>query len=175
MFLLSRARVMDSNGYAVTHFSADRHNDLENSHTRLLRCEQLPRFGALEGWSKHFFLPNHAEWKSRVVQSCTCINSSCTNQTRTHEVVKIHFQSSKDIPHRPSDGLFLSNLRPKCVDPCPGGNREITRIIISSSICGSRNWQRQSDSMTSVVAKVIQVQLHGLVFVFEHETSSMNG
>ena len=36
--------------------------------------------------------------------------------------------------------------------------------ILRCFIC--RNRQRQSDSMISVVAKVIHVQLHGLVFVF---------
>ena len=50
------------------------HYIARTSHTRFLRCEQIPRFGVLEGYSKTF-LTDHSEWKAPVVQSRTCAMS----------------------------------------------------------------------------------------------------
>ena len=96
-----RVEIIYSTSSATTYFSVYPHYDLATSHTRLLRCEQLPRFGALEGCSKNLIVPNHAEWTRLVMQSCTCANSPCTLQTSAYKVAE-HISNLRK--KRPSDG-----------------------------------------------------------------------
>ena len=49
-----------SNGSVVIHFPKYRQYGVKTAHTRLLRSEQFPMLGALEGCSKNVF-PNHVD------------------------------------------------------------------------------------------------------------------